>query len=222
MAENETPATPQPSVPPEAGTAPLPAAGTPQPSPTQPGAQAAKKAAGEYDRAHVPMGEEFDRAKWTMPAWQPVVIALVIVAAAIAIVGYFNRATPPAKGAIDQITAVSLPGDMTMVAATVHFKNVTDKTLYIRNVKAAVETSKGEFTDTAANASDYSRYYQAYPQLQQNTKPPIIQDTQVARGASGIGTVIFSFPVTKDIFDSRQSFTVTVQPYDQPAIVLKK
>ena len=212
MAENESPASPQnvhePSVVP--------------PPPAAAAAPASKKKAEEYDPAHVPMGEEFDRAKWTMPPWQPVVIALVIVAAAIAFVGYFNRSKPPAVGGIDQITAVSIPGDSTMVAVTVHFKNATDHTLYIRNVKSTLQTAKGEFTDDAANASDYDRYYQAFPDLKQNVKPPIIQDTQVAQGASGIGTVIFSYPITKDVFDGRQSLTVTVQPYDQPAIVLKK
>lgn len=213
MPENDSPASPQntPEVKPSIAP-PLPPASAP-----------ATKAKGEeYDVAHVPMGEEFDRAKWTMPAWQPVVIALVIVAAAIAFVGYFNRSKPPATGGIDQIVAVSIPGDSTMVAVTVHFKNATDHTLYIRNVKSSVQTSKGEFTDDAANSSDYDRYYQAFPDLKQNAKPPIIQDTQVAQGASGIGTVIFSYPVTKDVFDGRQSLTITVQPYDQPAIVLKK
>ncbi|MGH9523894.1 MAG: hypothetical protein ACRD3E_15320 [Terriglobales bacterium] len=211
MAENDSPAVPP--------TTPAASTGTP-PSVAPP--PAAKKKAQEYDPAHVPMGEEFDRAKWTMPGWQPVVIALVIVAAAVAFVGYFNRSKPPAVGAIDQITAVSIPGDSTMVAVTVHFKNATDHMLYIRNVKSTLETAKGEFTDDAANASDYARYYEAFPSLKENSKPPIIQDTQVAKGASGIGTVIFSYPITKDVFDGRQSLTVTVQPYDQPAIVLKK
>lgn len=215
MPENDNPVTPQPSSNPQ----PAPVSGSTPPPATAP---AAKKAGDDYDLANIHMGEEFDRAKWTMPKWQPVAIALVIVAAAIAFVGYFNRAQPPATGSIDQLTAVNIPGDMTMVAVTLHFKNATDNTLYIRNVKATLETSKGEFTDDAANASDYKRYYEAFPALQQNTKPPILQDTQVARGASGIGTVIFSFPITKDIFDGRQSLTVSVQPYDKPAIVLKK
>lgn len=210
-------------VPPQPSTEPQPVSPPPAaPKPAATPAASAKNAGDAYDPANIRMGEEFDRAKWTMPKWQPVAVALVIVAAAIAFVGYFNRAKPPATGAIDQITAVSIPGDMTMIAVNVHFANATDNTLYIRNVKATLETSKGEFTDDAANASDYKRYYEAFPALQENTKPPILQDTQVARGASGIGTVIFSFPITKDVFDSRQSLTVTVQPYDQPAIVLKK
>jgi hypothetical protein len=218
MAENDRPVIPQSEAAPQSA----PVAPPTEASPTGVAPKMPPKKPDDYDPANISMGEEFDRAKWTMPKWQPVVIALVIVAAAVAFVGYFNRSKPPATGAIDQITAVSIPGDMTMTAVTVHFKNATDNTLYIRNVKATLQTSKGEFTDDAANASDYNRYYQAFPALKENSKPPIIQDTQVARGASGIGTVIFSFPITKDVFDSRQSFTVTVQPYDQPAIVLKK
>jgi hypothetical protein len=209
MAENDTPTPPPPA----------PAATTPAPTPA---AKPAAKKTEDYDRAHVPMGEEFDKAKWTMPPWQPVVAALVIVGIVLGIVAYLNRAKPPASGGIDEVTAVAIPGDSVMAAINVHFANSSDYTVKVHGIKATVQTSKGEFSDEAANASDYDRYYQAFPDLKQNAKTPLMQDARVAPGANGIGTIIVSFPITKDVFDSRQSLTVTVQPYDGLPIVLKK
>jgi len=206
MPENDPTATPLP---------PTPPAVTPSPAP-------AKKASGEYDRAHVPMGEEFDKAKWTMPPWQPVVIALVVVGIIVGIISYFNRVKPPAAGGIDEVTAVSVPGDSVMAAINVHFGNSSDYLIKVHSIKATVQTSKGEFSDEAANAADYARYYQAFPDLKQNAKTPLMQDARIAPGANGIGTVIVSFPIPKDVFDSRQSLTVTVEPYDGLPIVLKK
>jgi hypothetical protein len=209
MPENDTPTTPQ-------------STSTPPPAPARPAAAAPKKPAADYDRAHVPMGEEFDKAKWTMPPWQPVVIALVVVGLIVGIIAYFNRAKPAATGGIDEVTAVAVPGDSVMAAINVHFGNSSQYLIKVHSIKATVQTSKGEFNDEAANASDYQRYYQAFPDLKQNAKTPLMQDARIAPGANGIGTIIVSFPITKDVFDSRQSLTVTVEPYDGLPIVLKK
>src|SRR3954454_9475563 len=130
MAENDTPPAPQPSN-----------------APAKPSAAPAAKKSADVDRAHIPMGEEFDKAKWTMPPWQPVVIALVIVGIALAVVSYFNRAKPPAAGGIDEITAVPIAGDSVMVAVNIHFGNSSEYLIKVHTIKATVQTSKGEFTD---------------------------------------------------------------------------
>ena len=207
MAENDAPTTP-------------PATPTPPPATSAAAPAAARKGAGDY--AHVPMGEEFDNAKWTMPPWQPVVIALLVVGIAVGIYSYLNKAKPPAAGGVDEVTAVAIPGDSVMVAINAHFGNSSQYLIKVHNIKATVQTSKGEFSDDAANASDFARYYQAFPDLKQSAKTPLMQDARIAPGANGIGTIIVSFPITKDVFDSRQSLTVTVVPYDGLPIVLKK
>ena len=206
MPENDTPTTPLNP--------------TPTPAPVTSPARTPKKTDGTY--AQVPIGEEFDRAKWTMPPWQPVVIALVVIGIVVGVIAYFNRAKPPASGGIDEITAVSVPGDSTMAAINVHFANSSEYLIKVHGIKATVQTSKGEFSDDAANAADYARYYQAFPDLKQNAKTPLMLDARIAPGANGIGTIIVSFPIPKDVFDSRQSLTVTVEPYDGLPIVLKK
>ncbi len=209
------PTAPPPPIVSSAGVPPPPS----KPAPPAPKPRSLPK---DYDAAHVPMGEEFDRARWTMPPWQPVVIALVVVGIIVGVIAYFNKAKTPASGGVDEITAVSIPGDSTMVAINLHFANTSDYTIKVHTIKATVQTSKGEFSDEAANAADFQRYYTAYPDLKQNAKTPLMQDARVAPGANGIGTIIVSFPITKDVFDSRQSLTVSVIPWDGLPIVLKK
>jgi hypothetical protein len=36
------------------------------------------------------------------------------------------------------------------------------------------------------------------------------------------GMIVVSFPVTQDVFNARKSLTVTVTPYDELPVVMKK
>ena len=184
---------------------------------------APKKDADSYDRAHVPMGEEFDKAKWTLPPWQPVVIALVVVGIVVAIFSWITKVKPQGKATIDNINVVQLQGgDSVLVAINATLNNTGKKPLWIHDIKAQVTTDKGDFSDEATPAVDVERYYQAFPDLRQNTLPALLPEAKVAPGGQQTGTMVFSFPVTKDQFDKRKSLTVTIQPYDQKAVVLTK
>lgn len=190
------------------------------PSPAKP--QAVKKDAEDYDRAHVPMAEEFDKARWTLPPWQPVVVALVIVGIVVGLLAWLTKAKPQGKATIDNINVVQLQGDNVLVAVNVTLQNTGEKPLVIHDIKAQVKTDKGDFSDEAAPAVDVERYYQALPDLKQNTLPALLPESLIAPRAQQAGTIVFSFPVTKDLFDKRKSITVTIQPYDQKAVVLTK
>jgi hypothetical protein len=181
-----------------------------------------QKDAADYDRAHVPMAEEFDKAKWTLPPWQPVVAALVVVALVVGLLAWLTKAKPHGKATIDNINVVQLQGDNVLVAVNVTLQNTGEKALVIHDIKAQVKTDKGDFSDEAAPAVDAERYYQAFPDLKQNTLPALLPETIIAPRAQQAGTTVFSFPVSKDLFDKRKSITLTIQPYDQKAVVLTK
>ena len=184
---------------------------------------APKKDADSYDRAHVPMAEEFDKAKWTLPPWQPVVIALVVVGIVVAIFSWLTKVKPQGKATIDNINVVQLQsGDSVLVAINATLNNTGKKPLWIHDIKAQVTTDKGDFSDEATPAVDVERYYQAFPDLKPNTLPALLPEAKIAPGGQQAGTMVFSFPVTKDQFDKRKSLTVTIQPYDQKAVVLTK
>ena len=95
---------------------------------------------------------------------------------------------------------------------------MTDKTLYIKDIRAEITTPAGSFVDDAANAADYDRYLAAYPDLKPVVKDPLKVETKIAPGASAEGTVLVNFPITKADFDKHTAVTVTIIPYDHSPI----
>jgi hypothetical protein len=176
----------------------------------------------QFDAGHVPITEEFDSAKRTLPPAAPVAIALAVVAIAVGVIAFLFRAKPVAQGGIDAVF-FSEPAGMTsgMVLMQVTLRDVGNKTLYIKTIKANLKTDQ-DLSDDAASPSDYDRYFMAYPDLKQHSTQPLVVETKIAPGAEQRGTVLVSFPVTREQFDARKDLNVTVIPYDQNPIVLRE
>jgi len=181
-----------------------------------------KKTNEPLDPAHVPMSEEFDRAKWTLPPIGIVLIGLAIVAVVGALLVYTNRAKPVVAGGINSVASVQLPDNTVMTAVQLNISNATPKQWYIQNIKATVKTDQGEYSDDAATATDSQRYFQAFPALGQVGAQVLKFDQKLTPGQQESGTVIFSFPITKDQFDQRKSLTVTIQPFDNLPVTFTK
>lgn len=194
------------------------------PNPPQPpgtGPQAPAPAQEPYAPGHVPITEEFDRAKWTLPPMVPVLIAAAVVAVIIAVVAFTNRAKPVMSGAITQVVSADQQGN-TMVAVQVKINNVVDKQLWIKNIDSELETADGKkFTDQAAPSSDVARYIEAFPDLKKAQADPLREELKIPPRTNYTGVTVFSFPVDKKAFDGRKSLTVRIQIYDNPTLVLK-
>jgi hypothetical protein len=160
----------------------------------------------------------------SLPPAKIVLIALAGLAVVLAIYGFFGRAKPQGAGAIDNIAAVEIPNQNAMlVALTVTLHNSGEKPLWIHNIEGKLKTASEEYSDDAASAVDFDRYFQAFPVLKQNAQAALMPETKILPGNEARGTVIVSFPVTQQIFDQRKSISVVVHPYDQPLPVeLKK
>src|ERR1035437_6447060 len=89
----------------------------------------------QYDAGHVPITEEFDSAKRSLPPAVPVIIALAIVGIVVGVTAFLEHPRPVAQGGIDAVNA-SQPTDMTntMVVLNVTLRNVGDKALYIKSM----------------------------------------------------------------------------------------
>ncbi|MFY9562404.1 MAG: hypothetical protein WAQ52_19395 [Terriglobales bacterium] len=171
------------------------------------------------------IGEEFGTARRSLPPAGIVLVSIAAVAIMLGVVAYFNRQKPQAAGSIDFITAAEVPQqNMTMVAVTLTLHNRGEKPLWIHTLTARLTSADGKtFDDEAASAVDFDRYFQAFPVLKQSSAPPLSPEAKLMPGTEQKGSIIVSFPVTKEAFDQRKSVTVTIQPYDQPlAIVLTK
>ncbi len=160
----------------------------------------------------------------SLPPAKIVLIALAGLAVVLAIYGFVGRAKPQGAGAIDNVAAVEIPSQNAMlVALTVTLHNSGEKPLWIHNIEGKLKTASEEYSDDAASAVDFDRYFQAFPALKQNSQAALMPETKILPGNQAHGTVIVSFPVTQQVFDQRKSISVVVHPYDQPLpVVLTK
>jgi hypothetical protein len=175
----------------------------------------------DFDAGHVPITEEFDSAKRSLPPVATMVAALAVVVVFIVGVAYIFRATPVAQGQIDRAFAMQQEDKpYSMVLMQVTLRNVGNKPLFIKEIKADIMTDQGESVDDAASAVDYSRYLQAFPDLAIYATAPLKVETKIPPGGEAQGSVLVAFPITKDQFYARKDLNVTVIPYDQKAIEL--
>lgn len=175
------------------------------------------------DAGHMPMTEEMDSARWTLPP----VVPLLIAAAAVALLagGYYwlGKGEIVSSGAIREVVAAEQPDQASvLVLVRVTVENKADKPLWVRAMRVTLKTSQGEWTDEAASAVDHDRYLQAYPELAARRSPPLQVESRIPAGASQEGMILVSFPVSKQAFGERQSLIVTIDAYDRGVLVLRQ
>jgi hypothetical protein len=152
-----------------------------------------------------------------LPPLKILLYTLAGLAVVLGIYGFIGRAKPQGVGSVDNVAAVAIPGQNSMlVALTVTLHNSGERPLWIHTIQGKLKTPSDEYSDDAASAIDFDRYYQAFPALKQGSQAALLPETKILPGNDAHGTVIVSFPVTQDAFDKRQSVSVVVQPYDQP------
>jgi hypothetical protein len=163
------------------------------------------------------IADEFGTAKRDLPPARIVLIAIAGVLIIVGIAAFFERAKPQGAGSLDNIMAVDLPGQSSvLVALTFTLRNSGKKSLWVHNVEGKLEAASGESTGDAVPAIDFDRYYQAFPTLKQNALTALSPEDKLQPGEEVKRTVMVSFPVTLDAFNQRKSVSVVVHPYDQP------
>ena len=203
---------PVPTSPPPGSSPPAPAAPEPAPPASVPGTD-------------FYIGDEFGTARRNLP---PAKIVLICIGAVILILGIaaiLQRPKPLGAGSIDFISATEVPDQNILLAAvTLTLHNNGGKPLWIRNLKAQLTTKDDKkLDDDAASGVELDRYGQAFPVLKQNALAPLLPETKIMPQVEQKGSIVVSFPVTKQDFDERKSLAVIIQFYDQPVpVVLTK
>lgn len=193
---------------------------TPRPVPPPPATPSAASA--PPDAGHVPMSEEFDRAKWTLPPVVPVLIAAVVIAVVLAVVLMGTRVKSDLSGAITKVVSADQQGSA-LVAVQIKLENKFEKQLWLKSMSAELETADGrKFSDHAAGAAEAERDLRAFPQLKEAKADPLPEELKIPAGASYTGFTVFAFPVSQAEFAGRKSLTVRIATYDHPAIEIKQ
>jgi len=196
---------------------------TPNPHPTssQPSTSptTTPQAANRPSAGHIPITEEMDSAKWTLPPIVPLLVAAVLVAIVVSVVVFSNKTKPSASLAITKVVSAAQEGN-TMVAIQIKLDNQVEGPLWIKEIKAEVETADGKkYSDSAAPGVDGPRYMEAFPALQEAKADWLKEDLKIPTKTSFNGVAIFSYPVAKTEFDKRKQVTLRIQLYDRPTLV---
>ena len=206
-----------------------PAVPPPPPPPTVPGpdvsapADSNSRATGAGPDRDFNIGEEYGTAKKSLPPIWIVGICVVVVVIIAAIYALTNRAHPLSSGTIDDVVTVEVPGqNMVLVAINVSIQNNETNPTVIKAINASADVNGNKMTDDATPAVDVKRYFEAMPELKQHALEPLSLETRVNPGAKVSGTIVVSFPVNATAFAARNSLTVTVSPYNELPIVMKR
>jgi hypothetical protein len=193
---------------------PNPPSGTPPP----PAPAAAPKI--QPDAGHIPITEEMDSAKWTLPPLAPMLVALVLVAVVVTVIVLSNRTKPSASLAITKVASADMQGS-TMTAIQVKLDNQIDKALWIKNISAEIEMPDGKkYNDKAAPSMDAARYMAAFAPLQEAKADWLKEELKIPSKTSYSGVAIFAYPVEKKAFDARKALTLRIELYDNPTLVV--
>lgn len=185
-----------------------PANATPTPTPQ-----------GMPNAGHTPITEEMDSAKWTLPPIVPLLVAGALVAVLVAVGVLSNRTKPSASLAITKVASAAQEGN-TMVAIQIKLDNQIEGPLWIKGIRAEVETADGKkYEDTAAPGTDGPRYMQAFPALEEAKADWLKEELKIPSKTSFNGVAIFSYPVAKTAFDARKQVTLRIQLYDRATLV---
>jgi hypothetical protein len=177
---------------------------------------------GQHDAGHIPMSEELDRAKWTLPPVVPVLIAGALVALVVLILGVTMHTKPVAAGSIVKLVTADQNGN-TMVGVQVKIENKIEKQLWIKDISSELQAADGnKYPDHVSPSSDLVRYLQAFPVLSEVKAEPLREELKIPAGKSYTGYTVFSYPVNQAAFDGRKGLTIRIEMYDQPTLVLKQ
>lgn len=181
-----------------------------------------------YDAGHVPITEEFDSPKHTLPPAAPVIVAFIIAGALLGGYVYYARPKPFLSAAV--VKMVTNPvhieaghsqgmgqageiekSDQIVVLLHLNLKNIGEEPLVVRSIEATLTPDQGSpISDQPAVRADLNRLFQAYPKLAPERIEPLVTDEKIDRGADKTEMLVLSYPLSQDAFDKRKDFVVTI------------
>ena len=191
----------------------------------------------DYPRAELQLAQ-VDPPNPFKSAWKTFAIAAVSIILALAIFVYFIHRPPVAAGQILQTNFYSVhstesgggdagmqgtaePYDQLIILANVRVRNQTDIPLFLQDISAAVTLPDGSmFTSVGVGARDFERVFQAFPSLGPLRSQPFDRSATLNPGESTEGLAVFSFPVSRQQWDTRKSGEVRVSFLHQNNLAL--
>jgi hypothetical protein len=171
----------------------------------------------------------------------PILLALAILAVAAGLLAYFFPYKKPqlaithtdvyvaktvfAKQNFQNGSHVVGQGPSTeedlYVLATVHIDNPLKVPLDLNDFTATLTTSDGSQMKTSAiESGEFDTIFTAFPALKPLAGAPLLRESNIAPGHSAEGVVMLQFPISKSVWDQRQSATLTIEFYRESPVAL--
>ena len=165
------------------------------------------------------LGEEL--TKGTSPIVVASIVAVVLVCVAVALYIFFGQAPPAASGQVVAVWTVPhhtetagfdaagarVPTetfDQMLVFAEVKLHNESKNPLFLNGVTGNVALADGIHTSYAASQGGYNDVFLAYPDLKVPHGAPLISDATIQPGQTLDGTIVCSFRMTPQEWNTRK------------------
>ncbi len=166
----------------------------------------------------------------------PILLALAVLAA-----GFFavhRYLLPPGIITLDQLNTAILPAttvyktdsmvvaadeiDSTLfVASTVRLDNQLRFPITIDDISLTLTDRTGaEMTLKALRKSELANAELSFPKLTAIAGTPLQPETEIPPHQSAEGTVVFSFPLSDSVWNTRNSAVLQITPYHQPPVTV--
>ncbi len=116
--------------------------------------------------------------------------------------------TPQSAGG--GMVGVHQPFDQVLILANVHVHNESKIPIFIHDEWSTVSLPDMDRRGLAAGDNDFARVFVAYPQMASLKKEPLKRDTTIAPHSSAEGQMVFNFPLTKEEWDARHAYQITL------------
>ena len=165
--------------------------------------------------------------------------AILIVSAAIGAYVWIGNKPPVHAGEVLAITAYPIHRDLSpaaemggltgqkdtfdevIVLADVRIKNQADIPLFLHDMSADITLANGDVQhNVAAGHDDFQKVFIAYTDLDAHKGTPIKRDTTLTPGQQIEGQIIFHYPISKDQWNTRSKFDISVDFLHQKSLVL--
>jgi hypothetical protein len=162
-------------------------------------------------------------------AWKTFLAAAIVIVIAIGILVYFVHRPPVSTGEVLSVDyypvhstvnggggMVGMQGDtqafeQLIILTKVRVRNQTNIPLFLQDIAATVTMPDGSTESSiGAGARDVDRMFQAFPSLAPLRSTPFDRSATISPGQSVEGQAIFSFPFSRQQWDSRKSGDVVV------------
>ena len=170
----------------------------------------------------------------------PAIIAIAVLAVIALVVAHYYNPVPPLAADITLTQPIfSLPEhivfnshsivvghvdpseDDIYVVANVRAVNRAKVPLHLNDITVVLTAPDGtQTTADAANKKDLPNLYVTFPALKPHVSDPILRGTVLQPGGEASGMVLFTFPITKDVWEQRKSAVISFDFVDQTPVTV--